>query len=125
MVESRSNKGQHNTGWAFDLVDEEKAEEGHFMAQMGNYDTRHEAIGMKAIFERMYPELDYEVRAFETMYGEQEEPVVCSYCGFEDWYSPQVGWYYYPNGPFCTEECMARWHWENDREQLREIVNHD
>lgn len=116
---SNSNKGERNTGYEFDLVDPKKAQRGengimkNFMAQMGNFDTRHEAIGMKARIESRYPELDYEVRAFETMWREVDEPTVCEYCGYEDWYLPLVRWHFTDDGTFCTEQCKARYEYEN------------
>jgi len=118
-------KEEKNTGWGYDLVDTEKAQRKQngsmkdAKAQMGNYDTRHKAIGMKVIIENRFPEMDYQVRAHETMWRERDEPVICGYCGYETWYMPLVRWYFYGGeneGPFCSLECTARWaHNETDR----------
>ena len=115
----RSDKGERNTGYHFDLLDREKAERDEdgvmkdYKAQMGPYDTRHDAIGMKVLIENRFPHMDYEVRAFETMWREVEEPTECGYCGYETYHFPLVNWYFYENGPFCSQECCARYAHEN------------
>lgn len=129
---------RRNTGYEFDLLDAEAAERGDVLAQMGNYDTRHEAIGMKAILENLYPQYDYEVRWHETMWEERDDPLTCDWkrCDTEDWYLPVVGWTfasgYGPDedpygtedsgGAFCSEECFRRWEWHNHPERFREMA---
>lgn len=131
---SKSDKGERNTGYEFDLLDADRAtRDGHGlledpMAQLGNYDSRHKAIAMKAIVERRFSGYDYEVRAHETMYREREEPVVCGWCGFETWYSPLVRWTFAVNcdaSPFCSTECWARWLYANDPAKLRAFTGGD
>lgn len=128
--EPAMSKPDRNTGYEFDLVDREKAERDenglmkNFMARMGNYDTRHEAVGMKALLERHFPEMDYEVRAWESLWRERDEPVICGYCGHEEWYMPLVRWTFAADcddSPFCSTECWARWMWENDPDHLRGV----
>lgn len=113
----RTNRGQKNTGWEFDLVDESKPHDDPWM-QWGNYETRHKAIGMKVFLERFLEgDYEFEVRAHPTMWEERDSPVVCGYCGYEDWYYPQVGWVYpadVEDSPFCTKQCWARYQRENE-----------
>lgn len=133
---------QRNTGWKFDLLDADRAEEDEWdmLAQMGNYDTRHEAIGMAAKLQIWFPDkdLDYEVRAHETMWEECEEPTTCDWhlCDTEEWYLPITGWYfptgYGPDddpygtensgGALCSEECFRRWEWHHHPERFREMA---
>lgn len=123
-----SNKGERNTGYKFDLLDREMADRDDYMAQMGNYDSRHEAIGMKALLERRFPEYDYEVRAFESQWRERDEPVVCGHCGREEWYMPLVAWTFVTDcdaSPFCSTECYARWMYAHDRDRLEAVSERD
>jgi hypothetical protein len=127
MPESASMDDGRNTGYEFDLVDRDALEEDDFMGQLGNYDSRHEAVGMAAIIGRRF-DYDYEVRWHESIWREADEPAVCDYCGHEEHYLPLVQWTfavdYGPDeqgGAFCCTECFARWAWERDPAGLRRI----
>ncbi len=131
-----TTRTERNTGYKFDLVDQDALDDGKLLGQMGNYDSRHEAVGMKALLENAFEDYDYdyEVRAFESMWREAEEPTVCDWCGHEEHYKPLVAWTfasgYGPDddpysgsdsgGAFCCEECFYRWEWQNHPDAFRE-----
>lgn len=82
----------------------------------GQYETRHDAIGMAARFERILGG-EFGVTWHESLWRKVDEPAVCDYCGFEEYYRPLVRWTFATDVDkrFCTTECFARWDWENDR----------
>ena len=109
----QSDEGAHKTGivWSYRL-------EGQQMFS-GDYETRHEAIGMATILGRITGK-DWEVRWHESMWEKHENPVVCDYCGWESYYSPLSGWTHpldVDAGPFCTSDCWEAWK-ENNAEKV-------
>lgn len=105
--DKRSNKGQHTTGLVWSIRRESER------CFHGNHETRHEAVGLAAIIERVTGEETY-VRSHESMRSERDEPLVCDYCGSEDWYTPVVGWTFVAgdaadSGTFCSTHCRARY----------------
>lgn len=117
---------ERNTGYKFDLLDREAADEGDSLAQIGGFDTRHSAVGAAAIYGRRFG-YDYEVRAFESIWRKTEEPLVCDHCKHEEFYRPLVAWVFASGygedgddgGAFCCKECHRRWAWEHYPESLR------
>ena len=118
-----SNKGDHPTGIVYGYHVPDTSLAGSYR---GDFETRHEAIGHAAVVARILGADEYDVRWHESMWTEHDDPVVCGYCGYEDWYSPQVGWTYAADcedSPFCSRECWARYWYERDRTDRLE-VNH-
>lgn len=82
----------------------------------GGFDTRHEAVGYAAIVGRITGEETY-VRPKLSIWREMDDPVVCDYCGEEEYYLPIIGWTFVTDdngGRFCSDQCYARWAWENE-----------
>lgn len=116
-----SNKGDHPTGIVYGYRIPRTVFENSYK---GDFETRHEAIGHAAIVARVLEADDYDVRWHESMYTERDDPVVCGYCGYEDWYMPQIRWVYpadCEDSPFCSRECWARYWYERDRADRLEV----
>ena len=113
-----SDRGERETGIVWSIRRESE------QTFHGKHATRHDAIGLAAIIERVMDE-EVHVRAHESMWREREEPLVCDYCGSETWYMPIVAWVFEIGtdaGPFCTRQCQARF-WHGREEERQEAID--
>lgn len=125
MTETRES--ERNTGYKFELLDQEAYDNNELLAQMGSYDSRHEAVGMAAVLGRRY-DYDYEVRWYESLWREVDDPTECDWCGHEEYYRPLVAWTFASGfgpdeedgGAFCSDECYRRWAWKHYPDALRD-----
>lgn len=87
------------------------------------HETRHDAIGTAALFNRHMDGDPYSVVAKKTtgpMCWDTGDPTVCSWCGYSTAIRPLVSWVFADGGPYCCEECWVRdWHANGNEEVER------